>query len=91
MLQFERNEGDRKQTRFKTTGFFTNRERQCVELLLKKYSNIKIAENLGMSIRTLNFYIKNIKCRMGCKTNRELIEILKSDDLKKYIFSSEKF
>lgn len=55
----------------------TQREQQCAKLIAGKLSNQQAAEKLGITTRTLQFYISNLKCKLGCSTKAEIIRILK--------------
>lgn len=54
----------------------TKREYECLELVLKGYTSKKIAHVLGISYRTVEEYISNIKQKMGVKTKAELCMII---------------
>jgi len=52
---------------------FTNRERSCLTQLLKGNTSKQIAASLKLSTRTIEFYINNIKNKLGCQTKSELV------------------
>ena len=56
--------------------YFSNRESQCIEHVLRGKTIKTIAKVLQLSPRTIEFYIKNIKNKLGCRTKAEIIEIL---------------
>ena len=56
--------------------YFSPRELECAELLIKGATVSKIAEQLMLSPRTIEFYLNNMKAKVGCKTKTELIEFL---------------
>lgn len=55
---------------------FAPRELDCIELLLFGYSYKCIANKLGLSTRTVEYYIENIKRKLNCTNKQMLIEKL---------------
>ncbi len=55
---------------------FTNREIECLPFLLKGCTAKQIAEGLGISFRTVQDYIDNIKIKTNTKTKNELLALL---------------
>ena len=59
---------------------FSRREAECmVEFLRGKKVNM-VAEILSLSPRTIEFYLKNMKNKLGCKTKYELINLVINSD-----------
>jgi DNA-binding CsgD family transcriptional regulator len=56
--------------------YFTRREAECMVLLLSGKTIAKTAMALGLSPRTIEFYLKRMKLKLGCQTKFELIEII---------------
>ena len=54
-------------------GSFSQREMQCLKLLLQGKSAKEIARILDLSPRTVEFYIRNMKKKTHCRTRSELI------------------
>lgn len=54
--------------------YLTQREAECMTLLLQGFTMRKIGEQLELSPRTIEYYLKRIKERVGCRTKKELIE-----------------
>lgn len=52
---------------------FSKREIECIFHLLRGKKSRQIAEALHLSKRTIDFYIENIKNKMGCHTKSELL------------------
>ena len=52
--------------------YFTPREIQCAELLTKDISVNNIAEKLGLSPRTITFYIHNMRRKIKCAKKTDL-------------------
>jgi DNA-binding CsgD family transcriptional regulator len=51
----------------------TNRERECVFLLIRGQSAKEIGTLLSLSKRTIESYIENIKNKMNCKNKAEIL------------------
>lgn len=60
--------------------YFSKREADCMCHLLSGKSFNGIAENLNLSPRTIEFYIKNMKKKVDCHTKFELIELVMGSD-----------
>lgn len=58
----------------------SNRESECIRLLLQGYAASQIAEILNLSKRTVEHYIENVKLKTNCYTKLELIEKFKEID-----------
>lgn len=54
--------------------YFTRREAECMVELLKGKTNAEIARVLNLSPRTVEFYLKNMKCKLKCRTRTSLVE-----------------
>jgi len=65
--------------------YLTPRETQCVQHLLlgKKYQ--EIAESLGLSKRTVEFYMKNIMKKFNCPNKKSVKEYFSSDAIAKHL------
>jgi len=59
---------------------FTKREKDCLGYLVYGLTTKEIAFELGISPRTVEFYLNNIKDKMGCYCKSQLLKII----LKKY-------
>lgn len=55
---------------------FTQRELEIAELLSRGYSMSRIAEAVGISIKTAAVHCDNIRKKLKCKDSRELIALL---------------
>lgn len=60
----------------KISGSFhlSQRELQCLQLSIRGKSASKVAVELGISRRTVEEYLNNIKLKMGVKTKSEMID-----------------
>ena len=60
--------------------YFTKREAECMVLLLKGKTINGVANNLNLSPRTVEYYVKNMKSKTGCRTKFELIDRVYASD-----------
>ena len=51
----------------------TERQLQCAEYLLQGKTAREMAELLGLSRRTVEYYLCNVKSKLECKNKAELI------------------
>lgn len=58
--------------------YLTAREADCMSLLLAGYSNPQVAEELHLSPRTVEFYIKNMRQKLGCHNKTHLIRTVRA-------------
>ncbi len=61
--------------------FLTRRELQCSLQLLKGHTMAGAAKLMGLSPRTLEFYIRNMKKKFACRTKEELIDKIQQANL----------
>ena len=54
----------------------SKRENECLKWLLRGLSAVQIGKKIHLSPRTVEFYIENVKNKLGCSTKQELFEIL---------------
>ena len=54
--------------------YLTQREAECMMLLLQGLTMKRIGEQLDLSPRTVEYYLKRIKVRTGCRTKKDLIQ-----------------
>lgn len=60
--------------------YFTQREAECMHELLQGKTNAEIAAALSLSVRTIDFYLSNMRIKLKCRTRKELInKVLNSD------------
>ncbi len=52
----------------------SNREKQCVDLLLAGYSMKVIANILGISYRTTEYYVSNTRDKLNCPNKASLVK-----------------
>lgn len=65
--------------------YFTKREAECMVFLLKGKTISKVAEALKLSPRTVEYYVKNMKNKIGCRTKFELIDLINASEFIKNI------
>jgi LuxR family transcriptional regulator len=54
----------------------SGREKECLRWFLKGLSAVQIGKKIHLSNRTVEFYIDNIKNKLGCRTKEELYSCL---------------
>lgn len=64
---------------------FSQREAECMVQLLKGKTVYKVAEAVHLSPRTIEYYLKNMKAKLGCRTKFELVELVADSDFLKNI------
>ena len=60
--------------------YFTKREAECMVLLLKGKTINGVAAELTLSPRTVEYYIKNMKSKVGCRTKFELVDLVHASE-----------
>ena len=65
--------------------YFTRREAECMACLLRGKTVGNVAAALKLSPRTVEYYIKNMKSKLGCRTKFELIDLVFATDFEKNI------
>ena len=61
--------------------YFTQREMECICLLLEGNTLVQVATVLNLSPRTIEFYVRNMKMKLRCQTKDELLEKVQHTDL----------
>lgn len=60
--------------------YFTEREVQCLQYLLAGHTLMSTAELLDLSARTIEFYVRNMRMKIGAATKVDLLEKIKEID-----------
>lgn len=60
----------------KRVASITEREQEILIMMMKDMTNEEIAEELSLSVRTINAHKGNIMRKIGCKTTSGLVQIL---------------
>lgn len=63
--------------------YLTQRELECFELIKKGFTMKEAGLKLNLSHRTVEFYLQNLKQRLGLKTMKEVIEFSQKNKLVK--------
>lgn len=72
--------------------YFTNREAEVMVQLLRGKTLSATAIILNLSPRTIEFYVKNMKTKLACRTKSELIgKVFASDFVKNVDFMEKLF
>ncbi len=59
---------------------FSQREADCMVLLLEGMLVREVAEELGLSVRTAEYYVLNMRAKLGCQTKVELLDVVAKSD-----------
>lgn len=65
--------------------YFTRRESECMLWLLRGKTINGVAIVLKLSPRTVEYYIKNMKNKLGCRTKFELIDLIYTSEFMKSV------
>jgi DNA-binding CsgD family transcriptional regulator len=63
--------------------YFTEREIDTMKSLLQFHTIPQAALHLGISARTLEFYVKNLRSKLSCQTKDDLIEYISKENFLK--------
>ncbi len=61
----------------------TQREKDCIDLLIKGFSMKMIANELAISPRTVEYYLQCIKIKIGCSSKYYIADFFRKLQLKK--------
>lgn len=64
------------------------REIECITYLFFGFDHMSIAERLGISARTVEFYLKNTKARLGSQSTIELKQQIFSSNFLEVLFKN---
>lgn len=56
--------------------YFTDKQVECLQWIAKGYSNRVVAEQMQISVRTVDSHLAAIKCKLNCYTKRHLLKKL---------------
>jgi DNA-binding CsgD family transcriptional regulator len=65
--------------------YFTFREAQCMAQLMRGKTIKATALFLGLSPRTVEYYLKNMKSKLKCRTKSELMQLISDSDFMRYV------
>ena len=60
--------------------YFTLREAQCMAQIMRGRTIKSTAIFLGLSPRTVEYYLKNMKAKLKCRTKSELMQLIADSD-----------
>jgi len=69
--------------------YFTAREAQTMYLLLDGSTMQAVGERLGLSARTVEFYVKNMRVKLGLRTKRDLVALVQQTSFQKYFLQED--
>jgi len=61
--------------------YLTQREVDCIVRIIQGKTIVKIATELALSPRTVEFYLRNVKSKLRCRTKAQLIEKIMQNNL----------
>jgi len=65
--------------------YFTKREVECLVYLLEGHTLVSAAGEMGLSPRTVEFYVKNMRLKMGVHNKAELVKKIRKTDFVKHV------
>lgn len=65
--------------------YFTRRECECIVLLLEGKTMKEVGAFLDLSARTVEYYVKNMKIKLKCRTKSELISTVLMSDFRRRV------
>jgi len=67
------------------------REKECLFMTLQSFSAKQIAQALGLSYRTVEHYMENIKSKTGCKYKSEIVELFQNNNMYSQVIQNSTF
>lgn len=67
------------------SAYFTYREAQCMAQIMRGKTIKASAQAIGLSPRTVEYYLKNMKAKFKCRTKSELMQLISLTDFMKLI------
>lgn len=64
--------------------YFTRREAEVVVILMQGKTVAHAAERLSLSRRTVEYYVNNMKLKLGCHTKHEMLKKISRADLSNF-------
>jgi len=65
--------------------YLTRREAECMACLMRGETINKIAEKLNLAPRTVEFYFKNVKHKLGCRTKFDLLKTVTNSEFMRHV------
>jgi DNA-binding CsgD family transcriptional regulator len=57
--------------------YLTQREAECSYWVIKGLTNKETGEKMDLSSRTIEYYLRNIRCKLNCYSKSHLVKVLK--------------
>jgi len=57
--------------------YLTQREAECVYWVITGLTNKEAADKMELSSRTIEYYLRNVRCKLNCYSKGHLIKLLK--------------
>lgn len=61
--------------------YLTQREAECMFWLVQELTISEAGMRMDLSARTIEFYVKNMKCKLNCASKKQLVEKILQTDL----------
>ena len=65
--------------------YFTKREAECMKWLSVGKTHSSIATILKLSPRSIEYYISNMRTKLGCRTKYQLIDLVRASEFMKNV------
>ncbi|PIZ04719.1 MAG: hypothetical protein COY58_02930 [Gammaproteobacteria bacterium CG_4_10_14_0_8_um_filter_38_16] len=69
--------------------YLTRREAEAMFWIIQDYTFARAAHKMNLSPRTVEFYVKNLKLKLQCRTKKELVEKIIQTDLLQQLESED--
>lgn len=56
--------------------YLTQREAECVYWIINGLTNQQTADQMELSPRTIEYYLRNVRCKLNCYSKAHLIKLL---------------
>ena len=70
--------------------YLTQREAECVFWVVNGLTNKETAEKMQLSSRTIEYYLRNVRCKLNCYSKAHLIQVLKKTGLAQTLGQQQK-
>lgn len=57
--------------------YLTQREAECTFWVIQGLTNKEVADKMQLSSRTIEYYLRNVRCKLNCYSKAHLIKVLK--------------
>jgi DNA-binding CsgD family transcriptional regulator len=56
--------------------YLTQREAECVYWIISGLTNQQAADQMQLSPRTIEYYLRNVRCKLNCYSKAHLVKLL---------------